>query len=114
MIIRLLLHIIDPSVRYVELYVPIEVFLLIVTYSHLLRTGKERRSSYVTAEDISSGSVTVQAEEDRTSDDGDSSDEVDASDMMALLRRSKDSEAPTVGHYLHIMHNQVYSRYTTC
>ena len=65
MIVRLLLHIIDPSINYSQM------------------TGKEVNLQYVNAEDVSANKVKVVPEGERESDPSTS----DAEDMMALRRR---------------------------
>ena len=74
MIVRLLLHVIDPSINYNQM------------------TGKEVNLQYIDKEDVSSNKVKLIPEEQRESDPGDS----DADDMMALRRRPGRTEKPKI------------------
>ena len=74
MIVRLLLHVIDPSINYSQM------------------TGKEVNLQYIDKEDVSSNKVKLIPEGQRESDPSDS----DADDMMALRRRPGRTEKPKI------------------
>ena len=74
MIVRLLLHVIDPSINYSQM------------------TGKEVNLQYIDKEDVTSNKVKLIPEGQRESDPGDS----DADDMMALRRRPGRTEKPKI------------------